>query len=280
VADDHNNVIRKITPAGMISTFAGDSTAGYTGNGGPATNARLNLPLGVAVDKHGNVFIADAQNNVVRKVDASGIITTVAGDLADTTHGYSGDEGPATSARLWYPTRIALDTAGNLYISDALNSVIRLVTPAGVISTYAGTTTSGYYGDGLPPDSAQFLVTYGVAISKKGDVFVTDRGNHIIRRIGLPKPTAVTDLTLTTDELKLFPNPADGGKCTVYVSSLRSKQVCLVVKNLIGTVVKTINLQTNVLMPIDSQLPPGIYPVSVMAADSKVQTVQKLVITD
>jgi hypothetical protein len=119
--------IRKVSPSGVVTTVAGNGNFGYTGDGGPATSAQLfpNTGLrGIVVDEGGNIYFSDGNNHVIRKVSASGIITTVAGNGAP---GYSGDGGKATAAMLQYPTDIALDAAGNLYIADTLNNRIRIV---------------------------------------------------------------------------------------------------------------------------------------------------------
>ncbi len=124
IADSNNNRIRKVTPAGIISTVAGNGVAGFGGDGGPATSAQLRYPLGVAVDGSGNLFIADAHNNRIRKVSPAGIITTVAGD---GTAGFGGDGGPADAAQLNYPTSVAIDGMGNLFIADYYNNRVRKV---------------------------------------------------------------------------------------------------------------------------------------------------------
>ena len=149
IADTNDNVIRKVTPGGIISTVAGNGTQGFSGDGGPAISAQLFSPYGVAVDTAGNLFIADTVNNRIRKVTPGGIISTVAGN---GTQGSGGDGGPATSAQLFNPTGVAVDTAGNLFIADMANNRIRKVTPAGVISTVAGNGTQGFSGDGGPGD--------------------------------------------------------------------------------------------------------------------------------
>lgn len=124
IADSNNNRIRKVSPAGIITTVAGNGVAGFGGDGGPATSAQLRYPEGVAVDANGNLFIADAHNNRIRKVTPAGIITTVAGD---GTAGFGGDGGPADAAQLNYPTSVALDGAGNLFIADYYNNRVRKV---------------------------------------------------------------------------------------------------------------------------------------------------------
>jgi streptogramin lyase len=136
IADTYNNVIREVTPDGKITTLAGTGTPGYSGDGGPAVQAELASPTDVAVDSQGNVYIADAGNNVIRQVSTTGVITTVAGDYAadqanDGLGGFSGDGGPATLAQLNSPQGIAIDKTGDLFIADTFNDAIREVSPAG-----------------------------------------------------------------------------------------------------------------------------------------------------
>ena len=162
IADSGNNVIRKVTATtGVITTIAGNGTSGYTGDGGAATGAELNEPFGVALDSSANLYIADSNNNVIRKVTAStGSIATIAGN---GTAGYSGDSGSAISAELNEPFGIASDGAGNLYIADSSNNVIRQLTAAtGVITTIAGNGTAGYTGEGGLATSAELNGPNGV----------------------------------------------------------------------------------------------------------------------
>lgn len=179
IADTFNNAIRKVSPSGIITTFAGGAY-GYTGDDGLATSATLAAPYGVAIDSNGNVYIADTRNSVIRKIDASGIITTVAGN---GTYGYTGDGGQATSATLSYPYNIAVDKNGNLYIADRANYVIRMVTPAGIISTVAGNNSSGYSGDGGAATSAQLGDPAGVAVDGSGNLYIADSTNQVVRKM-------------------------------------------------------------------------------------------------
>jgi len=184
-ADKNNQRVRKISH-GNITTVAGNGTQGYAGDGGAAVNAQLSWPSGVAVDAAGDLYIADAGNNVVRKVLPSGIITTVAGN---GTYGYTGDGGPATSAELNYPSSVAVDSAGNLYIADSANNVVRKVAN-GAISTAAGsgqtingvlTGTEGYIGDGGPATSAELAYPQGVAVDTLGNLYIADSLNYAVR---------------------------------------------------------------------------------------------------
>jgi len=178
IADHGNDRIRKVTPAGVITTVAGNGTFGFSGDNGPATSASLGSPSGVAVDASGNLYIADQYR--IRKVTPAGVITTVAGN---GTSGFGGDNGPATSAGLSSPSGVAVDTGGNLYIADAGNDRIRKVTPAGVITTVAGNGTPGFSGDNGPATSAQLLLPVGVAVDAGGNLYIADRFNARIRKV-------------------------------------------------------------------------------------------------
>ena len=180
VGDANHHRVRRFVPGGMISTVAGTGTAGYSGDGGPATAAQLRLPRNVAFGADGSFFIADDSNFAVRRVSPAGVITTIAGT---GTAGYSGDGGPATSARLGEVRDVAVDPAGNVYIADEQNHRIRRVSPSGIITTFAGTGTSGFSGDGGTPQSARVAGPRGVEVTPSGDVLIGDTGNHRIRRV-------------------------------------------------------------------------------------------------
>jgi sugar lactone lactonase YvrE len=165
-----------------ISTVAGSATAGFAGDNAAATSARLSNPTGVTVDSAGNLYIADLNNHRIRKVTvATGIITTVAGT---GVAGFSGDGAAATAAQLSAPSRVAVDSAGNLYIADAINNRIRKVTAAtGFISTIAGTGVNGFSGDGGAATSAQIGNARGVTVDSAGNIYVADNDNNRIRKI-------------------------------------------------------------------------------------------------
>jgi trimeric autotransporter adhesin len=174
---DHHAVLR-LSADGVLSPFAGNGWPGFGGDGGPAQEAQLFDPQGLAADADGNLYIADYGNNRVRKV-ANGVITTVAGNgLA----GYSGDGGPAAVAALRAPEGLAVDSTGNLYIADRMNARIRRVSN-GVISTVAGTGVAGFSGDGGPASSAQLSAPAKVALDSAGNLYIADFGNTRIRRV-------------------------------------------------------------------------------------------------
>jgi DNA-binding beta-propeller fold protein YncE len=197
IADTYNNRVVEVTPQGQAIDVAGDGVAGYEGDGRLGQFAELNEPTGVALDSQGNLYIADSANNVIRRVDAkTGIITTVAGDYAADQAsgglgGFSGDGGPATSARLNDPQGIAIDGAGDLFIADTFNNAIREVTPAGIISTVVNSASSsggapspGGESSGAAPTSSELNTPYGVAIDPSTDtLYIADTHNEEIAEV-------------------------------------------------------------------------------------------------
>jgi trimeric autotransporter adhesin len=180
VADTSNHRVRKIDTSGTIATVAGDGTESFSGDGGPATSATLNTPIGVAVDTAGNLYIADSFNNRVRKVNAAGVITTVAGN-GDAR--FSGDHAAATSASLSAPFGVAVDKAGNLYIADTSNHRVRRVDTSGMITTVAGNGTESFSGDGGAATRACLNFPTGVTVDRAGNLFIADQSNHRIRKV-------------------------------------------------------------------------------------------------
>lgn len=177
---DPTHQVQQIDASGKVTTLAGTGTAGYSGDGGPATSAELDGPSGLAVDSSGNILIADSGNNRIRKVDTTGVITTVAGN---GTAGYAGDGGPATNAELKEPTGVLVDSSGNMLIADFGNNRARKVISSGVISTIAGNGNAGYGGDGGQATSAQLNAPFEVAMDPNGNLFIADTGNFVIRKV-------------------------------------------------------------------------------------------------
>ena len=220
IADLNNNVIRMVNSAGIISTYAGNGTGAYSGDGGQASAAELFAPAALAFDVTGNMYIADQSNNairminsagiistiatgfkgpsalafdgtgnlyvadqfnnVIRKVNTAGIVSTVAGNYAQ---GYDGDGGDATDAELYYPSGLAFDAAGNMYIGDYYNNRIRKVNTAGIISTFAGNGTKGYSGDGANAKAAELTYPTAVAFDAAGNLYIADTDNNRIRQV-------------------------------------------------------------------------------------------------
>jgi sugar lactone lactonase YvrE len=180
IADQNNHRIRKTTTAGVISTLAGIGTAGYSGDGGAATAAQLHNPQGVTIDAAGNFYIADADNQRVRKINTNGIISTVAGN---GTAGYSGDGAAATAAEVNNPIGVAVDASGNIYIADGNNSRLRKVNTSGIMSTLAGNGTFGYNGDGIAATTAELEYAVAVAVDVTGNVYIVDQNNQRIRKV-------------------------------------------------------------------------------------------------
>ncbi len=180
VADTLNHRVRKIARDGVIVTAVGDGRAFSSGDGSSATSASINAPRGVAFDSAGNLYVAETDGNRIRKISASGIITTFAGTGA---WGFAGDGGPATQAKLANPWHIAFDSVGNLFIADSGNSRIRRVDSQGIITTIAGDGVQGFTGDNGPASSARIFNPGRLAFDLMGNLFFTDVGNNRVRRI-------------------------------------------------------------------------------------------------
>jgi sugar lactone lactonase YvrE len=219
--DARNHRVRRVDAVtGIITTVAGAGQPGFSGDGGKATDAQLNRPFSVVVDGVGNLFIAEVNNHRVRKVTPDGIITTYAGsgpvDILDADRpsvdpqhgGFSGDHGPATGARLNFPTYLAVDSLGNLFISDCHNHRVRKVTPDGIITTVAGTGQPGFSGDSGPAIRAQLHHPLGLALDAAGNLFVADPFNKRVRKVS---PDGMITTVAGTGKSGFS---GDGGKAT------------------------------------------------------------------
>jgi len=176
----HAYHIRKINTAGVITTIAGINVAGYSGDGGQATAAEFDGVSSIAIDPSGNLYFADQGNNVIRKINTAGIISTIAGN---GIAGFSGDGGPASIASLHLPDGLAFDPWGNLVFTDHLNGRIRKIDPSGIITTIAGDGSPFYSGDGGPATAASLFYPAGICVNQLGDIYVNDRQNYRIRKI-------------------------------------------------------------------------------------------------
>jgi DNA-binding beta-propeller fold protein YncE len=182
IAGNHQPQVLKVDSGQLVHIFAGSATVGYSGDGGPATQAELDAPTGVAVDPGGtNVFVVDNARSCVRAIDAAGIITTLCGNGAP---GYAGDGGPAAQAQLRHPYRVRYHApTGSLYVCDTENHAVRRIDANGIITTVAGTGEQGFSGDGGPAAQARLTLPYDAVIGPDGALYIADTGNQRIRRV-------------------------------------------------------------------------------------------------
>lgn len=182
IADNMNNRVRKVDSNGIITTIAGGNIGGtFSGDGGPATAASLNIPEAYEQDYAGNAYVADWENQIIRKINSNGIISTCAGSVANASFG--GDGGPATSAYLNHPWEMVFDHAGNYYIADWGNNRIRIVNSNGIINTYAGNGAGAYSGDGNLAINASLFEPSDVLLDAIGNLYIVDSNNHAIRKV-------------------------------------------------------------------------------------------------
>ncbi len=238
IADGFNQRVRRIDVAGVIATVAGNGSFAYSGDGGSAVAAGLNSPSGVAKDAAGNIYIADKMNHCVRKVSSAGIISTFAG--VDTM-GYSGDGGQASAAKLNKPMSVKVDKLNNVYICDYGNNRIRKVTPAGIITTIAGTGAVGSAGDGGPATAAQFSFPNDVFTDTLGNIFIADQGNSRIRKIKAPS-TGVAEITSLDQALTLCPNPTRGTFAIELPKA--SRNIFVTIQDITGRIIESKTIET------------------------------------
>jgi sugar lactone lactonase YvrE len=206
ISDFTGQRIRKVTPTGTISTYAGTGISGFSGDGGPAHAAKLSYPTGLVFDSAGDLIIADGGNNRIRMIDTTGKITTIAGTGAK---GYTGDGGPAIKATFNQPWGVTYDAKGNLYITDLGNCAVRFVNTSGIINTYAGNGTCGFGGDGGPATSANLNFPRGMVFDSSSNLYIADTVNHRVRKVN----TSGTISTFAGNGQMGF--SGDGGKATL-----------------------------------------------------------------
>jgi hypothetical protein len=202
------NRVRRVSPAGVITTIAGTNVDGFSGDGGPGTSARLNTPMGVAVQADGGVLIADSNNHRIRRVSPTGTITTVAGNGQE---GFSGDGGPATNAELDLPVDVAATPDGGFLIADYLNDRIRRVSPSGTITTVAGTGAEGFSGDGGAATAARMGYPNGVSATADGGFLIADYEFNRVRRVS---PSGTITTVAGSGGLGMGGFSGDGGPAT------------------------------------------------------------------
>jgi len=267
IADMDNQRIRKITKStGIITTVAGSGTPGvyngaYGGDGSAATAARLNIPLGVALDASGNIYIADSDNERIRKVTLStGKISTVAGSGSG---GFSGDSSAATAAKFYRPDGVALDAGGNIYVADWGNNRVRIINNAGIINTYAGSGTAGFSGDGSSSALAELNAPICVATDANGNLYISDLGNNRIRKVSSVLGIAEADHSTT---VKLYPNPVSDS-FTIETSLIENQLVQIFDSN--GKIVFSLIIQQGKTTIGTENLAAGVYTVHYRTANSK-----------
>jgi sugar lactone lactonase YvrE len=245
--------------------------------GGPATAAELYNPTGVVFDAIGNLYIADYPNNRIRKVNTSGIISTIAGT---GTAAYSGDGGPATAAELSDPSQIKIDFKGNLYIADARNNRIRMVNTAGIISTIAGNGIAGFSGDGGQATSSELNLAYGVALDAADNIYIADYNNNRIRKIvpACGDCAGIEQYSNNTILLSAYPNPASTVLNISFSKNIESSNTIKLIDVTGQTVYsKTLNKNLGANEAIDiSDLSKGIY--MLIVADNNNTAYKKIIV--
>lgn len=258
IAELFNNVIRKINSGTIISTIAGTGTIGYSGDGGLAAVAEFNRPSGIIADTIGNIYVSDFYNHVVRKIDTSGIISTIAGNGSP---GNSGDGGPAISAQLNGPNGLVLDKYGCLYIADSYNHTIRKIDTNGIINTIAGNGTLGYSGDGGLAIAAQLNYPFKITIDTSGNLYIADTDNNVIRKVtnvvGINQPAA------SRQQLNIYPNPCAGSFFIAYNG--RGNKLTAEIYNVYGQLIiyKTFDIADKTELKMEN-LPEGVYLIKLL----------------
>lgn len=284
ISDFHNNVIRKVTiSTGIITTVAGNGygywngsgswTGAYAGNGGQATAASFYGPIAITFDVSQNMYVADCENNVIRKITkTTGIINTVAGN---GTEGYSGDGDSATVAELWTPTGITIDSLGNLFIGDNSNDVIRKVNTLGIITTFIGNGVLGYSGDGGQATSAELRYPNGVTLDALGNIYLPDAANYVVRKV-TDNTTGINEIK-KNDKIAVFPNPGNGN--FIFSLSNPNERYNLEVFNSLGEKILTEALPQDQEDKINlTKQPNGIYLYRILKLDGSLEGEGKLIV--
>ncbi len=258
ILDVNNYRVRKINSVGTITTVAGNGTAGFSGDGGPATSAQINTSWGIAIDGSGNIYISDSQNHRIRKVSSTGTMTTIAGN---GTGGYSGDGGLATSAQVNYPQGLVVDASGNLLIADLGNYRIRKISTTGTITTAVGNGSAGFSGDGGAATSAQINGAVGIALDVSGNIYFADQApSNRIRKVttsGIINTIAGTIVSgysgdggpATSAQLNQPEGVAVDGSGNVYIADVANYRVRVIcINNCLASINEQSTLIQNVLI--------------------------------
>lgn len=280
IADSYNNVVKRVDSTGVVTIIAGNGVVGYSGDHGPATNAQLSWPSHAIADHWGNIYICDASNNRIRKIDTLGIITTIAGVGPTSTApgayvgSYGGDGGLATDANFNLPFRLLFDrTETTLYVTDNGNNCIRKIDASGIITLVAGNSIAGFSGDGGLATVAEMSQPNGVAFDAAGNFYIADWINCRIRKVGNRNEgsTQVEKVEAGAININIFPNPNNGTFSINVCSSTREKAIVMIM-SMDGRLIKEMPIQTNSIADInlDYPIPVGMYAVTVISNSGKV----------
>lgn len=251
--------VRKVTPGGIISNVVGSGQTTYSGDGGPATAASCGTMVSIAFDSKGNMYIADASLNCIRKVDAAGIISKFAGaritNINDTA---TGDGGQATNARILTPTDIKFDKYNNLFVADEGDGLIRRIDTTGIITTVAGNRSDVHSGDGSSADKAGLFMPYGMVIDSNSNIYFTETSVYATEKSNDIRVIFGIDFINTSSTVVVYPNPTFDGVVRLLFASKYTENVLIVITNMAGQKVYENTFPTN--LPIEVHLEPtGIY---------------------
>ena len=264
IAEKLSGRIRKISTDGIITTVAGNGVQSTTGDGGPATAASLNQPYDVDVDADGNIYILENTSSCIRKVDVNGIISTVAGQAGNP--GFGGDGGPAIDARFYFPRSLALDTDGNIFVSDTYNQRIRKVSPSGVISTVVGGGSSGVSSDPIHARDAALYNPEGIGFDSENNLIICDTGNNMLRRLS-PNDTLYT---IAGDGTATFSgdgaDPVDSQLNQPIAVSI-NQDGRIAISDYLNRRIRIIDPQHYTLEGLPGNDAIGIFPISIFATD-------------
>lgn len=254
ISDSNNNCIRKVDTSGIISTIAGTGVSGYAGDGGNALMAQFSFPKGLAFDLIGNLYVADTYNHRIRKINSSGIITTIAGNGISN---YSGDWGLAISAELKEPNSIAIDAFNNLLFTDDGTHTVRKINMAGIITSIAGNGVPGSIGDGGLALYSQLYSPNGIAVDTYNNIYISEHGSHKIRVI-CNMPGCILGFNTiyrNIEKLTLYPNPNSG----IFEIHNTTDFDEIIVTNIFGQTVHQQNITDGYNRIISTNLPLGFY---------------------